>query len=59
MLEWPTEETMALPAYRTEPESQVCVQPGDMAARMPDYIMTPPPAYAPAKPVPNNILSFQ
>ncbi|KAI9287402.1 hypothetical protein BC943DRAFT_378797 [Umbelopsis sp. AD052] len=59
MEQYPVEEAMSLPAYRAEPERQACLQPGVLAATMPEYIMTPPPAYAPAKPVPVNISSMQ
>jgi len=60
MQQYPAEEAMSLPAYRAaEPERQAYLQPGGMAVTMPEYIMTPPPAYAPAKPVPNSISSMQ
>lgn len=59
MQQYPAEEAMSLPAYRAEPERQEYLQPGGMAVTMPEYIMTPPPAYAPAKPSPNSISSMQ
>jgi hypothetical protein len=58
MQQYPVEEAMSLPAYRAEPGRQACLQPGGLAVAMPEYIMTPPPAYAPAKPVPTSISSM-
>lgn len=59
ILEHPTEETVSLPVYRAEPDSQACAQSDGMASTMPDYILQPPPAYARAKPTTNTVSSNQ
>jgi hypothetical protein len=54
MLEHTTEEIVSLPVYRAQPEDQECDRPVGVSSTTPNYIMTPPPAYAPAKPATNN-----
>jgi hypothetical protein len=61
MIEQQTEETVSLPVYRAQPEQSDYVHPDpDVVAvpmssstpsAIPDYILSPPPAYAPAKPL--------
>jgi hypothetical protein len=59
LIEYTNDETVSLPAYQARTEASEFGQPDVMPGSMPssaaipstmtDYVLTPPPAYAPAK----------